>query len=341
MPGGTWPPQPAAALSYQGAPWSWNVPPPVGAVLPQLYVPYLYPGQYPHLVQALPPPPPAVERECGPKIKEPASFAGTDPTKLQEFLAQCLLTFNAEPRRYQRDEAWVMFAASYLTEAAASWFQPFLLAMNQPSILSDWVEFVSELTQMFGDPHLASTSERKLQTLCMRDIHYVNHYIIDFMKYSSDTGWNDTALAHVFYNGLPDRIKDEMVHIGGRPRTFAEMKSCALVIDQCFHECQQEKGTSSRSTADSTKPSAISTPSSSAPTTNTSQNPSRPMHPTSTNRPGVPGPTQKKPSDITANLDTDGRLCEEECKRRREHNLCLYCGESSHMVNQCPKIPSD
>src|SRR5882762_2677185 len=194
MPGGMWPPQPAAALNYQGALWSWNVPPPASAVPPQPYVPYLYPGQYLHLVQAPPPPPPAVEWERGPKVKEPATFTGTDPTKLQEFLTQCLLTFNAEPRRYQKDEAQVMFAASYLTEAAASWFQPFLLASAHPSILSDWAEFVSELTQMFGDPHLASTSERKLQTLRMRDIHYVNHYIVDFMKYSSDTGWNDTAL---------------------------------------------------------------------------------------------------------------------------------------------------
>jgi len=71
-----------------------------------------------------------------------------------------------------------MFAASYLTEAAASWFQPFLLAPVRPSILSDWPEFVSELTQMFGDPHLASTSERKLQTLRMWDNHYVNRYLL-------------------------------------------------------------------------------------------------------------------------------------------------------------------
>jgi len=84
------------------------------------------------LVQVPPLVLPAVEQECGPKVKEPATFTGTDPTKLQEFLAQCLLTFNAEPRRYQRDEAQVMFAALYLTEAVASWFQPFLLGLAHP-----------------------------------------------------------------------------------------------------------------------------------------------------------------------------------------------------------------
>jgi len=69
-----------------------------------------------------------------------------------------------------------MFAASYLTKAAASWFQPFLLGPGTLSIIFNWQEFVSELTQMFGDPHLASTLEWKLQSLHTWDIHYVNCY---------------------------------------------------------------------------------------------------------------------------------------------------------------------
>jgi len=236
-----------------------------------------------------------------------------------------------------------MFAASYLTEAAASWFQPFLLASVRPSILSDWSEFVSELTQMFGDPHLASTSERKLQTLRMRDNHYVNRYLVDFMKHSADTGWNDTALAHAFYNGLPDRIKDEMVHIGGRPRAFAEMKTVALVIDQRYHERQQEKGTSSRVTTDSAKVSAVSSPNSAATPANTPQKaPQTPrgVGPMVSTRSGPTTVNTKKPPDIGANLDTDSRLREEERKRRCERNLCLYCGDATHVVNQCPKVPA-
>jgi len=239
-----------------------------------------------------------------------------------------------------------MFAASYLAEAAAFWFQPFLLASARPSILSDWAEFISELTQMFGDPHLASTSERKLQSLCMRDNHYANRYLVDFMKYSADTGWNDTALAYAFYSGLPNRIKGEMVHIGGRPRTFADMKTIALIIDQRYHEHQQEKGVSSCTTLDSTKASMASIPSlsSSALPANASQNASRAPRPTAavgTSRSGPAAVNQKKPSDVSANLDTDGRLHKEERKRRCECNLCLYCGDATHMVNQCPKIPSD
>ena len=182
----------------------------------------------------------------------------------------------------------------------------------------------------------------------MRDNHYANRYLVDFMKYSADTSWNDTALAHAFYSGLPDCITDEMVHIGGRPRTFADMKTIALVIDQRYHEHQQEKGTMSHTTSDSAKASTASTPtassSSSAPSANASQNTSqapRPAAAASTSKSGSAVASQRKAPDISANLDTDGHLCEEERKWRHEHNLCLYCGDAAHMVNQCPKIPSD
>jgi len=94
-----------------------------------------------------------------------------------------------------------MFAASYLTEAAASWFQPFLLALVcQVSSLTGLSLFPNS-PQMFGDPHLASTSEWKLQTLCMRDNTMLTVTLLTSMSICR-YGWNDTALAHAFYNAF-------------------------------------------------------------------------------------------------------------------------------------------
>jgi len=137
-----------------------------------------------------------------------------------------------------------------------------------------------------------------------------------------------------------------MVHIGGHPRTFTDMKTIALIIDQWYHECQQEKGVMSHTTSNSSRAPAASASnsSSSGPSTNALQNPSQAPHPAVAAGPSKSGPdapSQKKPSDIAANLNTDGRLHEEECKWCHECNLCLYCGDATHMVNQCPKIPSD
>ena len=114
-----------------------------------------------------------------------------------------------------------------------------------------------------------------------------------------------------------------------------------------MYQHQQEKWTTSHTTSDSTKASmafAPTTSSSSTPSTNASQNASWALHPAatiSTSKSGSAVVSQWKAPDISANLDTDGCLCEEECKQRRERNLCLYCGDAVHMVNQCPKIPSD
>lgn len=34
-----------------------------------------------------------------------------------------------------------------------------------------------------------------------------------------------------------------------------------------------------------------------------------------------------------------GRLTQQERQRRRQLNLCLYCGEGGHMIRNCPTIP--
>ena len=140
---------------------------------------------------------------------------GINPTKFHEFIAQCLLTFQVEPHHYSRDKARVTFTTLYLTEAVVAWFQPFLLHSQNSPLLQDWDLFTGELNMMFGDLNISSTSGWKLLNLHMRGNHLISCYIVDFMKHSTDTGWDDATLAHTFYQGLPDCIKDELVHLGG------------------------------------------------------------------------------------------------------------------------------
>ena len=45
-------------------------------------------------------------------------------------------------------------------------------------------------------------------------------------------------------------------------------------------------------------------------------------------------------SDYTSSvaiLGEDGKLTSRERQRRFDYNLCLYCGNSSHMIRHCPK----
>jgi len=41
--------------------------------------------------------------------------------------------------------------------------------------------------------------------------------------------------------------------------------------------------------------------------------------------------------DLTNKLGKDGKLTADECKRRLDNNLCMFCGGTGHFVDNCPK----
>jgi len=55
-----------------------------------------------------------------------------------------------------------------------------------------------------------------------------------------------------------------------------------------------------------------------------------------------PSPTSKKQPntpwvDLSSKLASNGKLTSNECKKRLENNLCLYCGIGDHKLDSCPK----
>jgi len=55
-----------------------------------------------------------------------------------------------------------------------------------------------------------------------------------------------------------------------------------------------------------------------------------------------PSPTPKKQPntpqmDLSSKLASNGKLTSDECKKRLENNLCLYCGAGDHKLDSCPK----
>jgi len=41
--------------------------------------------------------------------------------------------------------------------------------------------------------------------------------------------------------------------------------------------------------------------------------------------------------DLSSKLANNGKLTSDECKKRLENNLCLYCGAGDHKLDSCPK----
>ena len=45
----------------------------------------------------------------------------------------------------------------------------------------------------------------------------------------------------------------------------------------------------------------------------------------------------KSSLDLTGKLGKDSKLTLQECQRRMDNSLCLFCGKTGHVAKECPK----
>src|SRR4029077_3511943 len=169
-------------------------------------------------------------------------------------------------------------------------------------------------------------------SLSMKDSQRINRYIVEFNRFASQVrGYGEGALRHHFYNGLPNRIKDEVSHVG-KPNSLYDLRDLAQSIDARYWErkseiSQQAKPTPSPSTRPPEKASKKSSNSSPAPGNKAAKDKSSIGKPLAT-------------PDLLSKLGKDGKLTKEEHQCRFDNNLCMFCGKSGHMARDCHKASS-
>src|SRR5882724_10380614 len=52
---------------------------------------------------------------------------------------------------------------------------------------------------------------------------------------------------------------------------------------------------------------------------------------------GTTSETKEPASNLSLKLDKDGKLMPQECQRRLDNNLCLFCGNPRHIAKDCSK----
>src|SRR6185369_2164516 len=99
----------------------------------------------------------------------------------------------------------------------------------------------------------------------MRNNQKLLKYNVEFQRLATRTSWDESALCHQYYAGLPDRIKD-ILALQSKPKSLVELKAAAHTINTRYWECQQEKSHSDKTTKSDRKPlsSTSATPTSSA-----------------------------------------------------------------------------
>ena len=273
------------------------------------------------------------------ELKKPEPFTGKDPKKLKAFIFQCQLYFRRSTA-FEKDTNKVTFALSYLRDVAQDWFEPGITGQTPepPAWLDDWEAFIGELQTNFGPYDESADYEHELSNLRMRDNQRISEYLVRFNSIAVRLPWGESTLRYRFYDGLPARIKDEIMKGDGKPRTLAGLRKKAQNIDARYWERQQEKtreqhqsqrgqqSQQSKGSQDKGSSSSGTTPSA-APKTPAKNTDQKTPKKEKSNTPKV---------DLTGKLDSRGKLTQQERQNRIDKNLCLYCGKSGHRSPDCP-----
>ena len=280
------------------------------------------------------------------KAKEPDTFDGSDPKKLNNFILLCNLYFRGNTA-YDDDTNKVTLALSYLRGTALEYFEPSLLdGDDYPAWIDNWSAFVRTLKTQFGPIDPTADAEDAIDNLKMQDNQKIVKYNVEFNKFAIRTHWDDQVLRHRYYSGLAERIKDIMGHYG-KPSTLDEMKTLAHSIDSRHWERAREKSRSGRSKSDTPDKSdkaksddKKNQASSSGHNHNHKDNKSKKQHGNKDNKSDKPSSSSGTNSAIADKLGKDGKLLPAERQRRFDLNLCMFCGGPGHTAANCNKSTS-
>jgi Domain of unknown function (DUF4939)/Zinc knuckle len=276
------------------------------------------------------------------KPRHPDTFDGSNPNKLETFIFQCSLYISARASDFPDEESRVNFAMSFLTGSALDWFSSELSQaidenLEYPAWYTSYPRFVAELKSTFGPRDPANDATNALENLRYKDSGKAVRYTVEFNKHARRTGWNGIALTRQYYKGLPDRLKDEVSRVG-KPSDLLELQALVATLDQRHWERQSEISRD-RKPAQQTKGNSSDKVSDKPQTNKSDSNKgNKGIHKPKPSSSGTPSSSSAPKINTIANLlGADGKLKPEERQRRMDNRLCLRCGGSGHMANDCPR----
>jgi hypothetical protein len=297
------------------------------------------------LQQSAPAPAPAPPQPKEGDAKAPTTFSGEDHTKLHDFLFECNLIFNMKHRTYATKKSRVLYAIQHLDGMAKRHFRRYIeLGSTDPKV-TRWASFVNELESVFGDPDRIGRASDKILGLKMKETSHVHRYTVLFKESADELGWPDAVLHQLYYNGLPNRIKDLWAR-SDPPPIFDNLIREAQRADNRYWKRVDEKKKSEATqtrTSDPKPQSKASTSnaqqSKSKSTSNTQSRSSAPAQSSSSSSSHTAPTPAANTKDLSKILGPDGKLLPEEKARREKLGLCTYCAEK-HATENCPSKPA-
>ncbi|KAI2650474.1 Transposon Tf2-6 polyprotein [Labeo rohita] len=227
-----------------------------------------------------------------PKISLPDKWDGSG-TRCDVFLTNLSLVFEFQPSRYPTDCSRIALLTSLLTGQAAEWATAVLRADGDSAHL--YPAFTAELRTAFQHP-----------------------------ESEVETTWSDAALRTAYYEGLSNRLKDELA-VRELPATLEGMIQLALRVDQRMSHSTKSVF---RSFAGSTSHQRSPEPST--------------FHAVTASPPPPPVASEAHSGRAGEPMQI-GRtsLSAAERARRYREGLCAYCASPDHHRAICPLRPGN
>ena len=106
------------------------------------------------------------------------------------------------------------------------------------SIISNYVSYKKEIKKHFGVVNEAQAAETKL--LSLQQKHSAAEYAVKFQHITSLTDWDNSTLTALYYWGLREFIKNEIVRADW-PEILQDMVDLVIQIDSCQWKRQRER----------------------------------------------------------------------------------------------------
>ena len=175
------------------------------------------------------------------KVAKPDFFYG-ERNKFNGWVNQILLYFRMEGIGESKQP---LIAASFLRGEAEQGIRPRVTAKllrneDPDGWFTSLENFVNALNAIYGLSNDKQVAIRTIQNLTQKAS--TSQYTAKFKEAQSKTGWDDSALCTMYYRGLKDQIKDELVrakveHALGLLNLIKQ----AIDIDDCLYERSIEK----------------------------------------------------------------------------------------------------
>jgi hypothetical protein len=229
-----------------------------------------------------------------------------------EFLSQLENAFTRYPETLNTDKAKISYAFASMTGPPAQFFAPIVAGQvpDSAGYLESYASFVKALDHTFGNQLQVDEANYQLQRLRQHGMT-MTEYTTKFKTLVARAGWEPNAALGRYKDGLSREIKELLLNQWASLKDLEETTIAANTAYRNLLTYNRFNKKDHRLIPKKTFPTRFPT--------------------NMGNTAASAGPA---PMEIDAMRVK--HITQEEKQRRRENNLCLYCGGSGHYASKCP-----